>query len=71
MLVRFNAIEGNGQKWFIGGDGLHKNLFYYQDKIKAKHAFQVEFDMEYVPKDCFRQNAPVIVPAQTFLSQLV
>jgi len=52
-------------------DNISKNLFYFQEKLKTKHAFQVVFDMEYVARDCFSHSAPVIVPAQTFLSQLV
>lgn len=51
--------------------GISKNLGYFQKKIKAKHAFQVVFDMEYMPKDCFKHTEPIIVPAQTFLTQLV
>jgi len=51
--------------------GISKNLIYFQDKIKAKHAFQVVFDMEYISKDCFKHTAPIIVPARTFLTQLV
>lgn len=56
---------------FSQQDNLVKNLFYFQNKLKAKHAFQVVFNMGYVAKDCFSHTTPVIVPAQTFLSQLV
>ena len=38
---------------------------------KAKHAFQVVYDMEYVESNCFDYTEPVIVPAKTFLAQLV
>ncbi len=51
--------------------GISKNLGYFQEKVKAKHAFQVVFDLEYIQKDCFQYSAPVIVPAQSFLAQLV
>ncbi|MBU4458152.1 MAG: AAA family ATPase [Candidatus Omnitrophica bacterium] len=51
--------------------GISKNLVYFQEKIKAKHAFQVVFDMEYISKDCFKHTEPIIVPARTFLTQLV
>ena len=70
-------VSKDKKPWFLvevklsSKGGLNKNLFYFQDKIKAKHAFQVVFDMEYVPKDCFIKNTPIIVPAQTFLTQLV
>jgi uncharacterized protein len=50
---------------------LSNNLNYFQQQIKAKHAFQVAFDMPYVDQDCFSYNSPIIVPATTFLSQLI
>ncbi len=70
-------VSRNNKPWFLvevklsSGKGIAKNLFYFQDKLRAEHAFQVVFDMEYVPADCFRHRKPVIVPARTFLSQLV
>lgn len=48
-----------------------KSLYYFQQQTGAAHAFQIVFDMDYVDKDCFHYTEPVIVPAQTFLSQLV
>jgi uncharacterized protein len=50
---------------------LNPNLFYYQKKLKAAHAFQVVCRMNYIQKDCFQRQTPTIVPAETFLSQLV
>lgn len=50
---------------------ISKNLAYFQNKIKVKHAFQVVFDMGYVQKDCFERTEPIIVPARTFLTQLI
>ena len=35
------------------------------------HAFQVSFALDYVDADCFTRSTPTIVPAKTFLSQLV
>lgn len=70
-------VSRDNQPWFLvevklsAREGINKNLFYFQDKIKASHAFQVVFDMEYIPQDCFKHTAPIIVPARTFLSQLV
>ena len=70
-------VSKNKKPWFLvevklsSKGGLNKNLIYFQDKIKAKHAFQVAFDMEYVPNDCFGHTEPIIVPARTFLTQLV
>jgi len=51
--------------------GISRNLVHFQEKVRAKHAFQVVFNMEYVPKDCFKHTKPIIVPARTFLTQLV
>lgn len=70
-------VSRDSKPWFLvevklsSKDGLNKNLFYFQEEIKAKHAFQVVFDMEYVPENCFKHTRPIIVPVQTFLSQLV
>jgi uncharacterized protein len=47
------------------------NLEHFQKQTKAQHAFQVAIDMKYVPINCFSYREPVIVPASTFLSQLV
>ncbi len=46
-------------------------LAYFQHVIKAQHAFQVVFDLDYVDRDCFEIKTPVRVPVSTFLSQLV
>ncbi|MEA3347225.1 MAG: ATP-binding protein [Candidatus Auribacterota bacterium] len=70
-------VSKDKKPWFLvevklsPKSGISKNLTYFQDKIKAKHAFQVVFDMEYVSKDCFKHTKPIIVPARTFLTQLV
>ena len=70
-------VSRDNKPWFLvevkssSKEGVSKNLAYFQKKIKAKHAFQVVFDMEYVPRNCFEYITPVIVPARTFLAQLV
>ena len=70
-------VTREGNPWFLvevkssSNVSISKNLYYFQEKLKAKHAFQVVFDMDYIAKDCFSYSTPVIVPAQTFLSQLV
>lgn len=46
-------------------------LYHFQKMTDAPHAFQVTFEMEYVNRDCFGFNEPIIVPAKTFLSQLI
>ncbi|MFP4153738.1 MAG: ATP-binding protein [Alkalispirochaeta sp.] len=46
-------------------------LSYFQEITGAEHAFQVAKDAPWIDVDCFSQGKPVIVPARTFLSQLV
>lgn len=46
-------------------------LEYFKGKTKAPHAFQVVMDLPYVNVDCFSYETPVVVPARTFLSQLL
>ena len=70
-------VSRDKKPWFLvevklsSKGGLSKNLVYFHKKIKTKHAFQVVFDMEYISKDCFKHAEPIIVPARTFLTQLV
>lgn len=70
-------VTKNNIPWFIVeakyGDGHHlsSNLSYFQKQTQAKHAFQVVMNMDYVDFDCFSRNTPIIVPASTFLSQLI
>jgi len=47
------------------------NMQYFQAQLQCPHAFQVVLDLDYVNKNCFEYNTPVIVPASTFLSQLI
>lgn len=51
--------------------GLSPELAYFQRITGAPHAVQVVQDAPYVEADCFAPAAPTIVPARTFLSQLV
>ncbi len=50
---------------------LDANLGHHQRQLKALHAFQVVLEMDYIQADCFSQNDPTVVPARTFLSQLL
>ncbi len=50
---------------------LSDSLPYFQRETGAKHALQVVLDLPFVAKSCFEQTEPIIVPARTFLSQLV
>lgn len=70
-------VTKNQQPWFLvevkysQQNGLNKALYNFQTQTKATHAFQVVFDMPFIDKDCFDYKTPIIVPVQTFLSQLV
>jgi len=70
-------VTKDNRPWFLveakssQKNSLSPHLKYYQDQTKASHAFQVALDMPFVKKNCFSQKKPIIVPAQTFLSQLV
>ncbi|MBV9625123.1 MAG: ATP-binding protein [Acidobacteria bacterium] len=50
---------------------LSPSLAHFQAQTKATHAFQVVVSLPYEPADCFHVNRPVVVPAKTFLSQLL
>jgi len=50
---------------------LSPSLAHFQAQTKAPHAFQVVINLPYEPADCFKAGQPVVVPAKTFLSQLL
>ena len=54
------------------GDGkLSDNLVRFHEKLNTSFAFQVVESLPYEEIDCFSYDKPVVVPARTFLSQLV
>ena len=62
--------------WFLvevklSETSLSPSLAYFQRQTKAAHAFQVVMRLGYQPADCFKVHRPVVVPAKTFLSQLL
>lgn len=71
------VISKNKKAWFLVEvkssvhNKLSKNLIHFQKATQASHAFQLAFDMPYINQDCFALTEPLIVPAQTLLSQLV
>ena len=70
------VVIRNRKPWFLvevkKSDGrLDPNLGHFQRQLKAPHSFQVVLDMDYVQADCFSRNEPTVVPARTFLSQLL
>jgi predicted AAA+ superfamily ATPase len=50
---------------------LSPTLAHFQAQTKASHAFQVVMRLPYEGADCFAVHQPVVVPARTFLSQLL
>ena len=70
-------VTRDKQPWLLvevkssGKAKLSPHLARFQEKTGAPHALQVAIDQEYVEGDCFSFRYPVIVPARTFLSQLV
>ncbi|MCC6680464.1 MAG: ATP-binding protein [Phycisphaeraceae bacterium] len=71
------AVIRDGRPWFLvevkhSEASLSPALRSFQDQIKAPFAFQVVIDMDYVDANCFAKvQGPMVVPARTFLSQLV
>jgi len=70
-------VTKNNKPWFLveakksSKNTISHSLSYYQKELNVPHAFQVVQDLEYVNIDCFGYHKPIIVPASTFLSQLV
>jgi hypothetical protein len=70
-------VVRNKKPWFMvevktsGRRGLNPALDYFQRQTGAEHAFQMAFDLNFVEADAFAHGAPVRVPAESFLSQLV
>lgn len=70
-------VVRNGKPWFLAevknsDSKLSASLKYYQEKLKVPFAFQVVVEGDYIDADCFAAHGKtVIVPARTFLSQLL
>lgn len=70
-------VTRDGKPWFLvevkkRDVSVHGPLKYYQDQLKAPFAFQVVIDADFQDVDCFASTRdPIIVPATTFLSQLL
>ena len=71
------VVVRDGHPWFLvevkssGNASISAHLHRFQEQTGAKHAFQVAMDEPYVDRDCFSELRPIVVPARTFLSQLV
>ena len=69
-------VARDKKPWFLvevkdSDESLSGNLAFFQKATGAQHAFQIVLDAEYDGEDCFRKTVPSVVPARTFLSQLV
>lgn len=70
------VVTKNGAPWFLvevktKAKGISPALYHFQKETGAPHAFQIAFDLPFVDRDCFLEKGPILVPARTFLSQLV
>jgi len=64
------------QPWFLvevknSDTRLSPSLALFQAQTKAPHAFQAVMDLPFEAANCFQAKHPVVVPAKTFLSQLL
>ena len=70
-------VTKNNQPWIMveckysAKDSISKNLYYFRERLEVPHIFQVVFDNPYKDIDCFSLKDINIVPAKTFLSQLI
>jgi len=53
-----------------GKKSISPHLRFFHETLKPENSFQVAFNMPFVNKNCFSIKGPVIVPAETLLSQL-
>ena len=71
------VVVRDGKPWFLveikyRDESLSGDLRYFQDRLGAPFAFQVVIVADYVDADCFaKPRGPLVVPARTFLSQLI
>jgi len=74
--VDFIVVK-DSKPWFLvevknADNTLSPSLKHFQEQTKAPFAFQIVVEADYVDANCFSsQNRPMIVPARTFLSQLL
>jgi len=71
------VIIKNNKPWILievkhkNNKSISPHLYYFQNQLNVEYALQVVIEMDYVNKNCFVGPEPLIVPAKTFLSQLV
>ena len=70
-------VTKNNHPWMLvevklsHNQGMSSSLRYFHEQLKPEFSFQVVFNLPYVDKSCFCKQGVTIVPARTFLSQLV
>ncbi len=71
-------ITKNDQPWLMIEvksslkENLSKGLYHFQKQLNVPHVLQVAVEADFIEQDCFELGTlPTIVPAKTFLSQLV
>jgi len=70
-------VAHDGQPWFLvevklKDESISPALKYYQQQLDVPFAFQAVLETKYVDADCFAKTGPpIVVPARTFLSQLL
>lgn len=70
------VVVRDGKPWFLvevkkADANLSPTLAHFQTQTGAEHAFQVVLDLPYEEANCFAHRKPIVVPAKTFLSQLL
>ena len=50
---------------------ISESLYFFKEQIDVKHAFQLVFDLDPIEVDFLSYNKPIIIPVQSFLSQLI
>ncbi|MCF7974628.1 MAG: AAA family ATPase [Phycisphaerae bacterium] len=70
-------VVRDGKPWFLveakhSEETTSPTLKYFQQQLRVPHAFQVVLEADYIEADCFAvQDQTRVVPARTFLSQLL
>ena len=70
-------VTKNQKPWFMvevkssNNDRLSPHLDVFRQQLNIDHVFQVSIEGDFINKDVFSIRKPIIVPAKTFLSQLM
>jgi len=69
-------IASDGKPWMLievktSDTSISPQLEYFHNLLGTQHALQIVLTLPYEEIDCFALKTPAVVPAQTFLSQLL